>query len=47
MSDVEKYWDAIRKHTGDTRSWNELHPNLQVMVIQSINMLLQVINTKG
>jgi hypothetical protein len=44
MSDVERYWDAIRKHTGDTRTWHNLHPQEQQMIMQSINLMMMVIS---
>jgi hypothetical protein len=45
MSDVELYWSKIAERTGDPRTWQQLEPQLQVMVIQSINLLLSVLNT--
>lgn len=44
MSDVEKYWDKISKAHGDTRTWNELSRQQQDAVIQSVNILLAVLN---
>ena len=44
MSDVEKYWEKISKAYGDTRTWNELTPQQQNAVIQSVNILLAVLN---
>lgn len=44
MSDVEKYWDKISKAHGDTRKWEELNLQQQQAVIQSINILLAVLN---
>ena len=44
MSEVETYWNAIRKHTGDPRDWSMLHQQEQQMLIQSINLLLAVCN---
>ena len=41
--DVIKYWDAIRAKTGDSRQWNSLQPQEQHMVIQSINLMIQVL----
>jgi len=43
--DVIKYWDSIRSKTGDLRHWNELTPQLQQMVISSINQLLFVLTS--
>lgn len=44
MSDVEKYWDKISKAYGDNRTWNELNRQQQDAVIQSVNILLAVLN---
>lgn len=44
MSDVEKYWDKISKAYGDNRTWHELTPQQQNAVIQSVNILLAVLN---
>ena len=46
MSDVEKYWEAVRIKFGSTRKWSELHPQEQMLVLQSVNMLLQVLNNQ-
>lgn len=43
MSDIEIYWQRIAKACGDNRLWNDLHPQEQMFVIQSVNMLLQVL----
>lgn len=45
MSDVETYWNAIAVKAGDNRKWNDLHPQLQGIVINSINQLLMVLST--
>lgn len=44
MSYVEKYYEAIRIKYGSTRKWSELHPQEQMMIVQSINILLDVLN---
>jgi len=44
--DVITYWNAIALKAGDTRSWEQLEPQQQHMVIQSINLLIQVLNSK-
>ena len=44
-SDVEKYWDAIAKKSGDQRDWFQLTPNQQQAIIHSINILLAVLNS--
>ena len=43
---VEDYWKAIAAKAGDNRTWQQLHPQHQQMVIQSINLLIQVLNSK-
>lgn len=40
---VLDYWNAIKEKTGDSRFWNSLQPQEQQMVIQSINLLIQVL----
>ena len=45
MSDVETYWNAIAAKAGDNRKWNDLHLQLQSIVINSINQLLMVLST--
>ena len=44
--DVIAYWNAIAAKVGDTRKWEDLHPQHQIAVVQSINMLLQVLHEK-
>jgi hypothetical protein len=46
MSDIEQFWQAIAAKAGDNRKWIDLAPNLQHAVIQSVNILIQVLNTK-
>ena len=41
--DVIKYWDSIRAKTGDSRQWNSLLLQEQQMMIQSINLMIQVL----
>lgn len=43
MSDVEKFWSAVAAKCGDNRTWHQLNPMEQQMVIQGINMILQVV----
>jgi hypothetical protein len=44
MSDVEKYYESIRKKwQSPTKPWVELSLEQQQMVIHSINMLLHVL----
>lgn len=44
MSDVERFWNAIAEKTGDSRKWNDLHPQYQMMVIQACNLIIAVLN---
>ena len=47
MSEVEQYWKSIADKAGDTRSWHDLSPQHQHLIIQSINMLLFVLGDTG
>jgi len=43
MSEVERFWDAIRaKWPQPQPSWHELHPQKQMMIIQALNTMIQV-----
>jgi hypothetical protein len=45
MSDVEKYWDALRaKWPRPVPAFKDLHPMHQQQVIMSINLLLEVLD---
>ena len=45
MSDVEKYWEAIRaKWDGPTKPYKELTLEQQHQIIFSINLLLDVLH---
>ena len=47
MSDVEQYWEAIRKKwPNPTPSYHQLDPLEQMMLVQSINILLQILNNR-
>lgn len=43
-SDVEKFYEAIRAKYGNSRSWNELHPQEQITIVQICNALLDILN---
>jgi hypothetical protein len=43
MSDVELFWSKVAEKFGDKRTWYQLNPMEQQMVIQGINMILQVV----
>ena len=42
-SEVQKFWTAVAAKFGDKRTWHELNPMEQQMIIQGINMILQVV----
>lgn len=45
MSDVERFWDAARKHwNSPAPSWHELPPDAQNQVLTGINFILGVLN---
>jgi len=44
MSEIETYWSKICVACGDTRAWNDLTRHQQDAVIQSVNILLAVLN---
>ena len=47
MSDVEQYWEAIKKKwPHPLPSYHQLDPVEQMMLIQSINILLQILNNR-
>ena len=43
-SEVETYWERIAKAFGDNRTWNDLKPQEQQLVLQSINQMLAVLH---
>lgn len=44
LSEVEQYWNRIREHEGIKVNWHQMHPQSQVALIQSINLLIDVVN---
>jgi hypothetical protein len=45
MSEVEQYWEAIRKKWWrPLPHYHQLDPMEQMMLVQSINILLQILN---
>lgn len=44
MFDVLKYYEGIRARTDNLPDWNSLHPQHQSMMLQSINLMLQVMH---
>ena len=44
MSEVELYWKAVTKHFEIETPFKELHPMLQMQVLQNINALLDVMH---
>ena len=48
MSDVEKYWEAIiAKWPSPVVAWHHLGPQDQMMVLQSINILINILNNNS
>ena len=43
MSDVERFYYACAKQVQNSRQWQELHPQEQIMLTQAINMIMQVV----
>ena len=43
MSDVERFYYACAKQVQNSRQWQELHPQEQIMLVQAINMIMQVV----
>lgn len=44
MNEVEQYWEAIRKKWPTPQpSYHQLDPMEQMMLVQSINILLQIL----
>jgi hypothetical protein len=44
MSDVERFYEAARVKFPNARPWNQLNPMEQVQIVQSINMILSVMD---
>jgi hypothetical protein len=45
MNEVERYWEAIRKKwPHPVPNYHQLDPLEQHMLVQSINILLQILN---
>lgn len=45
QSEVEQYWQAICNKSGVNKPWQSLHPQEQMIILQSINMLLSVLHS--
>jgi len=45
MSDVEQYYKKMQEYFPNSRPWEQLHPQEQMMIVQAINMTLQVLST--
>jgi hypothetical protein len=43
LSDIEIFWNQIKTKTEDARSWQDLTPNQQNAVIESVNILFGVL----
>lgn len=47
MSEVEQLWEALRKKWHHPLpSYHQLDPMEQMMLVQSINILLQILNNR-
>lgn len=46
MSDVERFYEAARKHFPHARPWSKLHPMDQMVVMEAINMIIGVMNNE-
>lgn len=46
MSDVETFWKGIAVKANDPRSWGQLQPQEQHMIINAINLVLQVLHNR-
>jgi len=46
MSDVERFWDALRPKWTNTPqgSWHELSPEKQMIIIQALNMMIHAMS---
>ena len=42
MSDVERFYEAARKHFDGSKPWNKLNPFEQLQLIQGLNLILGV-----
>jgi len=42
MSDVEKFYEAVRKNFPNSKPWHELNPMQQMQLVQGINMIIGV-----
>ena len=42
MSDVERFYEAARKHFPNAKAWNRLNQFEQMQLIQGINLILGV-----
>ena len=43
MSEIEQFWKAIAAKSGVTIQWSQLHPQMQMQVIESVNLLMHVL----
>ncbi len=47
MSDVERFYEAVRKHFPGAKAWNRLTPFEQMQLIQAINLILGVMTDES
>lgn len=43
MSEIEQYWQKIAAKAGVNITWHQLHPQMQMQVIESVNLLMHVL----
>ena len=46
MSDVERFYEAVRKHFPNAKPWNKLNQFEQMQLIQGINLILGVMTNE-
>jgi hypothetical protein len=47
MSDVERFYEAARKHFPNAKAWGKLNQFEQMQLIQGINLILGVMTDEG
>jgi hypothetical protein len=47
MSDVERFYEAARKHFPNAKAWSKLNQFEQMQLIQGINLILGVMTDEG
>lgn len=47
MSDIELYWQSIASKANDPRKWTDLSRNEQFAVVNSVNLMIAVLNNRA